>query len=162
MLLFYTKMSHRGVEVHPYNTFNDMHHRMYVIGNLISNETNHHWAIYMEEHTTYHKLKSGESVQVDWRSYMVHVSRDESDVDETRRPSRDDLVTFRYQKPGSLRCHIPLCPLDRVSQFPAYAFTIHNLTRVLAEFVFLHHHAKGKMSKDLKSGWVPSAIHSKW
>lgn len=70
----------------------------------------------MAEHTTYDKMKSDKSVQVDWKSNMVHVPSEESDSDETERSSWDELTIFRYYRPESVRCHIPLFPLDRASR----------------------------------------------
>lgn len=96
-------------------------------------------------------MKSDESVQVDWRSYIAHVPIEEYDLYENERPSYDDLAISRYHRPDSVGCHIPLCPLHRASQFPTYTSIVYNLTRPRAEFGFRRHIAKGVNGKGFET-----------
>lgn len=96
----------------------------------------------MTDHTTYDQFKSDESVQVYWRSYMVHVSSKESDFDETGCPSWHDFAIFKGHRPDTVIFHILLSPLDLASQLPPCASIFQNLRRLLAEFGFRHHHVQ--------------------
>lgn len=61
----------------------------------MSTESNRHQAISMADRAMYDKMKSDESFQVDWRSY-IQVTSDDLDVDETGRPIWDELVRFMH------------------------------------------------------------------
>lgn len=145
------KFSFEGVDVRMYRTFNDMYNKMYDIWKFISTQTNRHWALLMVDHTTYDKMKSDESVELYWRSYMVQLRSEESDLYKTGRPSLDDWVIFMHHRPESLRFHITLCRLDRASQFSTYASTVHNLIRLRAKLLFRHHHAKGVHEEEFET-----------
>lgn len=62
----------------------------------------------MADHTTSDKMKPSEYVEVEWRSYILHVPSEESDVHKTGLPIWDDFVVFMYHGPASFQFYIPL------------------------------------------------------